>query len=75
MLAKLHASGFLREVWLLDEGTETRRRRVAERTHLVAQMTRLENRVHSLFGKAVMVNGAGNTEPFQPSLPEPARVA
>jgi transposase len=47
VLAKLHASGFLPEVWMPDEETETRRRVVAERTQLVAQMTRLKNRIGS----------------------------
>jgi transposase len=32
VLAKLHASGFLPEVWMPDEETETRRRVSAERT-------------------------------------------
>ena len=31
-----------------DEETETRRRVVAERTQLVAQVTRLKNRIHSV---------------------------
>jgi transposase len=35
VLAKLHASGFLPEVWVADEDTEVLRRRVAERTQLV----------------------------------------
>jgi transposase len=48
VLAKLHASGFLPEVWMPDEETETRRRVVAERTQLVAQMTRLKNRIHAV---------------------------
>ena len=48
ILAKLHASGFLPEVWMPDEQTETRRRVVAERTQLVSQMTRLKNRIHSV---------------------------
>jgi transposase len=48
MLAKLYASGFLPEVWLPDDETETRRRVVAERTQLVAQMTRLKNRIQSV---------------------------
>ncbi|WP_183465752.1 IS110 family transposase [Mesorhizobium huakuii] len=48
VLAKLHASGFLPEVWMPDEETETRRRVVAERTQLVSQMTRLKNRIHSV---------------------------
>ncbi|UVK50324.1 IS110 family transposase (plasmid) [Mesorhizobium sp. AR02] len=48
VLAKLHASGFLPEVWMPDEETETRRRVVAERTQFVSQMTRLKNRIHSV---------------------------
>jgi len=48
VLAKLHASGFLPEVWMPDEETETRRRVVAERTQLVSQMTRLKNRIQSV---------------------------
>jgi transposase len=48
VLAKLHASGFLPEVWMPDEPTETCRRVVAERTQLVSQMTRLKNRIHSV---------------------------
>ena len=47
-LAKLHASGFLPEVWMLDEETETRRRVVAERRQLVSQTTRLKNRIQSV---------------------------
>ena len=48
VLAKLHASGFLSEVWMPDEETETRRRVVAERTQLVSQLTRLKNRIQSV---------------------------
>ncbi|WP_282611295.1 IS110 family transposase [Pelagibius sp. Alg239-R121] len=48
VLAKLHASGFLPEVWMPDEETETLRRVVAERAQLVSQMTRLKNRIHSV---------------------------
>ena len=48
VLAKLHASGFLAEVWMPDEETEARRRVVAERTQLVSQMTRLKNRIQSV---------------------------
>ena len=47
-LAKLHASGFLPEVWMPDDETETRRRVVAERTQLVSQLTRLKNRIQSI---------------------------
>ena len=48
VLAKLHASGFLPEVWMSDEETEIRRRVVAERTQLVSQLTRLKNRIQSI---------------------------
>jgi len=48
VLAKLHASGFLPEVWMPDEATETLRRLVAQRTQIVQQMTRVKNRIHSV---------------------------
>jgi transposase len=47
-LAKLHASGFLPEVWHPDEETAALRRLVAERSQLVSQRTRLKNRVQSI---------------------------
>ena len=46
VLAKLHASGFLPEVWMPDEATETLRRLVAQRPQVVQQMTRI--RLHSI---------------------------
>jgi transposase len=48
VLAKLHASGFLPEVWMPDEATETLRRVVAQRAQVVQQMTRMKNRIHSV---------------------------
>lgn len=48
VLAKLHASGFLPEVWSPDEDTQALRRLVAERVQLVSHMTRLKNRIHSV---------------------------
>jgi transposase len=47
VLAKLHAAGFLPEVWQPDEATERLRRQVAQRAAIVQQMTRLKNRIHS----------------------------
>jgi transposase len=47
-LAKLHASGFLPEVWAPDEDTQALRRRVAERAQLVSHLVRLKNRVHAV---------------------------
>jgi transposase len=48
VLARLHASGFLPEVWIPDDHTETRRRCIAARTQIVSQMTRLKNRIQSV---------------------------
>ena len=45
MLAKLHASGFLPEVWIPNEETEALRRRIAERNQLVSQRTQLKKTV------------------------------
>ncbi|WP_159350474.1 IS110 family RNA-guided transposase [Roseomonas harenae] len=47
-LAKLHASGFLPEVWMPDEATEALRRLVAQRAQVVQQMTRAKNRIHGI---------------------------
>ena len=48
VLAKLHASGFLPEVWSADEDTQTLRRLVAERVEVVSSMTRVKNRIHAV---------------------------
>ena len=48
VLAKLHASRFLPEVWTEDEATETLRRLVAQRSQVVQQMTRIKKRIHGV---------------------------
>lgn len=48
VLAKLHASGFLPEVWMPDEATETLRRLVAQRAQVIQQTTRVKSRIHSV---------------------------
>ena len=48
VLAKLHAAGFLPEVWQPDEATERLRRQVARRAAIVQARTRLKNRIHSM---------------------------
>ena len=48
VLARLHASSFLPEVWMPSPEVEAQRRRVAERAQLVSQMTRLKNRIQSI---------------------------
>jgi transposase len=48
VLAQLHASGFLPEVWIPDDGTKALRRQVARRNQIVRQRTRLKNIVQSI---------------------------
>lgn len=48
VLAQLHASGFLLEVWVPDERTERLRRLVARRNQVVRHRTRVKNEVHGI---------------------------
>ena len=48
VLAKLHAAGFLPEVWQPDEATERLRREVARRAVVVNSRTRVKNRVQAV---------------------------
>ncbi|MCK1425865.1 hypothetical protein [Bradyrhizobium sp. 87] len=59
-LAKLHAAGFLPEVWVADEDTYSRRRRMAERAGVIRIKGRMKAILHAnlippykgyLFGK------------------------
>jgi transposase len=47
-LARLHAAGYLPEVWQPDEATERLRRLVAHRAGIVKGMTRTKNRIHAV---------------------------
>ncbi|WP_271608535.1 hypothetical protein [Bradyrhizobium sp. CCBAU 21359] len=44
-LAKLHAAGFLPEVWVADEDTYSRRHQMAERAGVLAQIIRIKRRM------------------------------
>jgi transposase len=48
VLAQLHASGFLPEVWVPDARTERLRRLVARRNQVVRHRTRVKNEVHGI---------------------------
>jgi transposase len=48
VLAKLHAAGFLPEVWQPDDATERLRRQVARRATIVHSRTRVKNRIQSV---------------------------
>lgn len=47
-LAKLHAAGFIPEVWVADEETYIRRRRAAERAGVLAQLVRIKGRMKAI---------------------------
>jgi len=48
VLARIHACGFLPEVWIPDERTEALRRQVTRRTQIVRHRTRLKNTIHAI---------------------------
>lgn len=60
VLAKLHASGFLPEVWSADEDTQALRRLVAERVVVVTGMTRVKNRIHAVLHANLIPPYKGN---------------
>lgn len=47
-LARLHAAGFLPEVWVADEDTYSRRRQIAERAGVLAQVVRIKGRMKAI---------------------------
>ena len=47
-LAKLHAAGFVPEVWVADEDTYSRRRQTAERAGVLAQLVRIKGRMKAI---------------------------
>jgi transposase len=51
VLAQLGAADFLPEVWAPDEATRALRRRVAHRSSLVRQRTRLRNQIHAVLAR------------------------
>jgi transposase len=50
-LAKLLASGFVGEVWMVDEQTRILRRRVGRRWQLVKHRTREKNQIHAILAR------------------------
>ena len=51
VLAQLGAADFLPEVWAPDEATRALRRRIAHRSSLVRQRTRLRNQIHAVLAR------------------------
>ena len=48
ILARLHAGGFLPEVWVADDDTQRQRRQTAERMGVLEQVVRTKGRIHSI---------------------------
>jgi hypothetical protein len=48
ILAKLHAGGFLPEVWVADEDTQRQRRQTAERMGVLEQVVRTKGRIQAI---------------------------
>ena len=48
ILAKLHAAGFLPEVWVADDDTYGRRRQTAERMGVLEQRVRIKGRIQAI---------------------------
>ena len=62
VLAELGASGFVSEVWVPDAQVRSLRRRVAHRTRLVRQRTRIRNQVHAVLTRNLL--GVRATDAF-----------
>jgi transposase len=48
ILARLHAGGFLPEVWVADDHTQRQRRQTVERMGVLEQMVRAKGRIHAI---------------------------
>lgn len=81
-LARLHAAGYLPEVWQPDEATELLRNLVSRRAAIVQGMTRTKNRIHAVLhanlippfsGKLFM--GPGRKWLAEQPLSDPERAA
>ena len=69
VLAKLHAAGFLPEVWQPDEATERLRRQVARRATIVQSRTRVKNRIQSVLHANLIVTGVSAPPRARPDFP------
>ncbi len=60
ILAKLHAGGFLPEVWVADDDTQRRRCQTAERMGTLEQMVRTKGRIHAILHANLVPKYAGH---------------
>jgi transposase len=60
ILARLHAAGFLPEVWVADEDTLNRRRQIAERMGVLEQVVRLKGRIQAILHSNLIPKYSGH---------------
>jgi transposase len=60
ILARLHAAGFLPEVWVADEDTLSRRRQIAERMGVLEQVVRLKGRIQAILHSNLIPKYSGH---------------
>jgi transposase len=60
VLARLHAAGFLPEVWVADEETLNRRRQIAERMGVLEQLVRLKGRIQAILHSNLIPKYSGH---------------
>ena len=60
ILARLHAGGFLPEVWVADEDTQRQRRQTAERMGVLEQIVRTKGRIHAILHANLIPKYAGH---------------
>ncbi|MDP3410159.1 IS110 family transposase [Bosea sp. (in: a-proteobacteria)] len=60
ILARLHAAGFLPEVWVADEDTLSRRRRIAERMGVLEQVVRTKGRIQAILNSNLIPRYSGH---------------
>jgi transposase len=83
VLAQLYASGFLPEVWVPDEPTQTLRRQVTRRNQIVRQRSRLKTIIQSILHShlipscphADLCGASGRAWLFNQVLPEDEQMA
>src|SRR5690349_6582516 len=60
VLARLHAVGFLPEVWVADEETLNRRRQIAERMGVLEQLVRPKGRIQAILHSNLIPKYSGH---------------
>ena len=60
ILARLHAGGFLPEVWVADDNTQRQRRQTVERMGVLEQVVRTKGRIHAILHAKLIPKYSGH---------------